>query len=598
MARSGRTRRVTQTKEQLAREAEMLRARVAEYERRLADQERREVEFRQAKKELAEEQARRELERQRLRTVLAMLPVGVFIADAEGRVLEANAAARAIWGQEVPLAVMVDDYAVYKGWWPETGRLVAANEWPLAGAIRRGEARIAEEIAVEAADGQRRTILDSAVPLRDETGAIIGAINVNVDITDRKRAEEIIHRLNADLEGRIAARTSELEEANRLKDVYLARERAARAEADTAHSFLATVLDQTPAVIAVLEGPAHICRYINPFGARIFAQSGIRLEGRPVEAGLPDLREQGYLDRLDQVYRTGEAVNLPASHYRFHDPAGHSTDTWWDFVFVPWRDPETEVDGVMALGQEISDRVRAESERDRLTQQKDDFLSIASHELKTPLTSLKGRAQHARRRLERAESPEVVHLQWMEKAIARMERLVNDIVDIARIESGMLALRVAACDLVDLCRQAADEQATATGRAITVNLPATPTVAAIDADRVSQVIANLLSNALKYSPDDHPVTLALVARPADLEARISVRDEGAGIPAEALPHIFERFYRVPGIEVRSGTGVGLGLGLYICHEIVERHHGRIWAESVVGGGSAFYVALPMGDQPA
>ncbi|HKV85626.1 MAG TPA: ATP-binding protein, partial [Ktedonobacterales bacterium] len=102
---------------------------------------------------------------------------------------------------------------------------------------------------------------------------------------------------------------------------------------------------------------------------------------------------------------------------------------------------------------------------------------------------------------------------------------------------------------------------------------------------------NLLSNAIKYSTAEHPVTVSLSR--VDGETLIGVSDLGTGIAADALPHLFERFYRAPGIEVQYGSGVGLGLGLYIARELVERHGGRLWAASEPGVGSTFWLALPL-----
>ena len=156
----------------------------------------------------------------------------------------------------------------------------------------------------------------------------------------------------------------------------------------------------------------------------------------------------------------------------------------------------------------------------------------------------------------------------------------------APADEAQIAVRLAA-----LCRQIAEEQRVATGRNIIVEMPQSPVEMEMDVDRVGQVLSNLLSNALKYSSFDEPVLLS--ADTVGDEVVFRVVDRGLGIPAEELPYIFERFYRVPGITVQTGSGVGLGLGLYICHEIVERHGGRIWAESTPGEGSAFYVALPL-----
>jgi PAS domain S-box-containing protein len=231
------------------------------------------------------------------------------------------------------------------------------------------------------------------------------------------------------------------------------------------------------------------------------------------------------------------------------------------------------------------------SARKELERQKNEFLGVVSHELKTPLTTLKMLAQLTRRRMERMGVLDVNLGARMERAVERMERLVNDLLDVSRIESGRLALDMERCDLVEVCRTAVAEQMDVTEREIILLLPEDHVQVNADADRIGQVLANLLSNALKYSAHDRPVTLSL--RRERREVVVSVHDEGAGIPEDLLPHLFERFYRVPGVQVQSGSGVGLGLGLYISKEIVEQHGGRIWAKGSIGAGSTFSFSLPL-----
>jgi PAS domain S-box-containing protein len=252
---------------------------------------------------------------------------------------------------------------------------------------------------------------------------------------------------------------------------------------------------------------------------------------------------------------------------------------------APIRNAAGEIVGGLAVASDITELYRLE-------RQKDEFLSIASHELKTPLTSLKILAQLIRRRLARAGSTiEAGQFERMDRAIERMERLINDLLDVTRIEAGKLALNRAHVDLAQLARQVAEEHAAASEREVRLEAPSDAVVVHADADRVAQVLANLISNALKYSPSDQPVNVRVSVTAT--EALVAVHDRGPGIPPEALEHIFERFYRAPGVEVQSGSGVGLGLGLYITHELVERHGGRIWAASVVGQGSTFSFALPL-----
>lgn len=250
---------------------------------------------------------------------------------------------------------------------------------------------------------------------------------------------------------------------------------------------------------------------------------------------------------------------------------------------APIRDATDTITGAVIVISDITELYRLE-------RQKDEFLSIASHELKTPLTTLKLLTQLTHKRLVKAGALEADQTRRMERAIGRMERLVNDLLDVSRIDSGRLALRRERFDLATLCREVAAEQMAATERPIDLNLPDAAVDVEADPDRIGQVLTNLISNALKYSAERSAVTLRLAV--VDNTVTVSIHDAGAGIPPEDLPHLFERFYRVPGVQVQSGSGVGLGLGLYISKEIVERHGGRMWVESAVGEGSTFSFTLP------
>ena len=224
---------------------------------------------------------------------------------------------------------------------------------------------------------------------------------------------------------------------------------------------------------------------------------------------------------------------------------------------------------------------------------KDTFLNMVSHELKTPLTSLKGRTQLLRRQLERGETVNVVSLGLvdMERSINRMGVLVNDLLDASLIDTNMFVIHRRRCNLVELCRQLLDEYTAGAGPALIFEATGEPIEAEVDADRICQVIMNLLSNARKYSPKGYPITVTL--QQVEYEAIISIRDMGAGIPPEQIPHIFDRYYRVPGIDAQPGSHNGLGLGLYISRKLIERHAGRIDVHSIPGEGSTFSIVLPL-----
>jgi signal transduction histidine kinase len=239
--------------------------------------------------------------------------------------------------------------------------------------------------------------------------------------------------------------------------------------------------------------------------------------------------------------------------------------------------------------------------------QMDTFLGIASHELKTPLTSLKLSLQVADRRLcnlTRGETgaptmvgpglrPAVEQLSRMSLQVERLQRLVDDLVDISRIQAGKLELRPSPANLVTIVRNVVEEQQqVAPERVIGLQCPDDLSVSIYaDAGRIEQVVTNYLTNALKYSPADQPVDVGVEVEPE--QVRVWVRDHGPGLPLEEQEHIWERFHRGKDIQVQTGAGVGLGLGLYISRMIIARHQGQIGVESTPGQGSTFWFTLPV-----
>lgn len=238
---------------------------------------------------------------------------------------------------------------------------------------------------------------------------------------------------------------------------------------------------------------------------------------------------------------------------------------------------------------------REEQELERATQLEDKFISMASHELKTPMTTISGNTQLILRRLSRL--PELSsELTVMRNALERinaqtwrLNALVDQLLDLNNLRAGQIDLQVKACNLVDLCREVVEDQLFLTGRIIELNVPQLPVIVQADYDRISQVLVNLITNAIKYCPEEAQLKVCLDQN--DGVALIQVSDTGPGIPEDQHAHIFEPFYRSPDVQFTPRSG--LGLGLAICKEVVERHHGRIWCVSQVGKGSTFFVELPL-----
>jgi signal transduction histidine kinase len=277
-------------------------------------------------------------------------------------------------------------------------------------------------------------------------------------------------------------------------------------------------------------------------------------------------------------------------------------DVWGIFVFLV-------IGSAISLlsGQVASARKRAEvlaTSLAQANQRMDAFLGIISHELRTPLTSLKLGLELITRRTagDRSDRLTVDNLtrvhELATRAVAgaqRQERLVGELLDVSRIQAGMIELRLAPLDLAAVVRDAVAEQLLLSpGRTIRLTGAEQAILVVGDADRLGQVVANYLTNALKYSPSDRPVEVRVtVAGGAEPVALVQVQDEGPGLPREELARVWDHLYRVPGIEVQSGSGVGLGLGLYIVRQLVHRQGGQVGVESTPGQGTTFWFTLPL-----
>jgi signal transduction histidine kinase len=252
----------------------------------------------------------------------------------------------------------------------------------------------------------------------------------------------------------------------------------------------------------------------------------------------------------------------------------------------------------LLLAAVLAEREHAEQARARLLQEeqaahqaaqaavaaRDEFLGLAAHELKTPLTSVRVAAQVMAQA--GAFNPRLMEI--IQREETRLERLVDDLLDAARLESGQVPLRRREVMLPPLLRTSV-ERAQLLSERHPIRLEATEPGRPgwWDPDRVEQIVMNLLSNAVKYSPPDREIVVTL--REEGPAAEIAVRDHGQGIPPDALPHIFERFYRV---DHGRTAPAGLGLGLAITRSLVEAHGGQIRVESAEGQGSTFTVVLP------
>lgn len=253
---------------------------------------------------------------------------------------------------------------------------------------------------------------------------------------------------------------------------------------------------------------------------------------------------------------------------------------------APVHDATGAVHTVVAVFREIS----VLKEASRL---KDEFVSVVSHELRSPLTPIRGFVQLVARDLSRegGHETQVERLESVASHVDRMTRLVDDLLDVSRLKAGLLELRRQSTDLREVCREVVNDR-TAVGVSHKLVLAGedAPVIGEWDADRIYQVIDNLVGNAIKYSPPKGRVTIAVGRDDADDSGWVEVSDQGPGIPTEDRDRVFSAFFRTQ--NAAKSQIAGLGLGLYICHELIAAHDGTIDVGPAESGGAAFRVRLP------
>jgi PAS domain S-box-containing protein len=321
-----------------------------------------------------------------------------------------------------------------------------------------------------------------------------------------------------------------------------------------------------------------IIRSINPAAEQLFGYDAEEMVGESLEMLMPDdiADKQAFL-RLARERSLG----------RITEWTGRRKDgTTFPFELSMFSFPTSE-------GMQLAGSIRDVSERRAVEQVKREFVSTVSHELRTPLTSIRGSLGLILAGVMGEVPGEVRHLiEIAERNSTRLIALINDILDIERLENGRLEMQVAVVDAARLLRRSVESiQSFAAEHDVVIRVDANPDVRLqVDEDRMLQVLVNLLSNAIKFSPRGSTVDLTAALEPQGEIVEICVKDRGRGIPREALGRIFERFQQVDASDAKQKGGAGLGLA--ITRAIVDQHGGTIEVESEEGRGSTFRVRLP------
>ncbi len=391
--------------------------------------------------------------------------------------------------------------------------------------------------------------------------------------------------------------------------IYAADETEQRAkEAQEERERLKLIIDNTPsAILSLCDAQTAQVIMMSPKGLemmkQVYALQPHEVIGRTWFDVALALSHQEAIRLWQTVIESCAPTRIPEVHYLFPD----GQRVVWDCTLTPIMDIEqpNKVRFILVTAVEITEQVQAREKLEQLDRLKDDFLSFATHELRTPLTAILGNAQILKNVLrkqsgslkpedvqQRDFDQETTMLDSIIHQVKRMNKLIEEMKDAARVHSHTFELAYTEqINLTALLRRLVEQFAHSDHQVILQTSEESIT-GTLDEARIEQVMNNLINNALKYSPQDKPIVVT-VERQTDNpdEVLITVSDEGPGIAEEEQSHIFDRFYRVhkPG----SARVEGLGLGLYIAHEIVVQHGGRIWLESKSGKGARFYLSLPL-----
>jgi signal transduction histidine kinase/CheY-like chemotaxis protein len=367
---------------------------------------------------------------------------------------------------------------------------------------------------------------------------------------------------------------------------------------------VAQMFEQTPSFMAFLQGPEHRFELAN--AAYLDLVKNRAVLGKTVADALPETVHQGFVEMLDRVFASGEPLIARRAKYMQASPIGDDGERSLDFVYQPIKDVTGKVTGIFVEGSDVTEQSRTDAalrvsetrfrelalELADANRLKDEFLATLAHELRNPLAPIR----NALALLERAPAGGPVATgarEVIERQLAQMVRLVDDLLDLSRVSRGLIELRRTRLALTEIVRGAVETSRPIIDQyehTLAITLP--PDELFVDADptRLVQIVSNLLNNAAKFTPRGGRIELRL-----DREGNgvaLSVCDNGVGIPPEMLGRIFDLFTQVD--RSHAHVGGGLGIGLTLVRRLVEMHGGRIEARSQgPGHGSEFVVHLPL-----
>lgn len=395
------------------------------------------------------------------------------------------------------------------------------------------------------------------------------------------------------LEERVKLRTAELTKTNWALQQEIQERKHVEIALRQSEEQMRLITNNLPVLIAYVDARQRY-QFNNQAYNYWLGQEPEQLQGKPIKA----VTDPGYYEKIRPYIEAalqGEQVTYE-SEIIFKDERSHSVSV----SYIPHLElgarGNANINGFFALITDISDRKAIE-------RMKDEFLAVVSHELRTPLTSLHGSLKLiATGRLGHLSDEGQQMLAVADESTDRLVRLVNNVLDLQRIESGDVTMDHCSCNAADLVEQASEAMQTmAKQHKIKIQTQLQSLSIWADPDYIVQTLTNLIGNAIKFSAPKRTILLSLQPHhqdnsngsPSPRAALFCVQDNGQGIPPEKLDSIFERFQQVDSSDSRKKGGTGLGLT--ICRKIIEQHGGKIWAKSKLGIGSNFYFTVPLSD---
>ena len=489
-------------------------------------------------------------ERAKARAIVDACAEGILVVDAQHHITDANPALANLAGFAVEdLIGRTCTYLL--GAQDQCGRSVCDVHCPLRG--QGGTQQREVEATVRASGGREVPVVITYGCLRDRAGAVTGVVHTIRDVTAQRAAERAI----------VAEKRRAEEEQRRLQ----------------------VVIDNLPEGVCIAYS-GKIRRVIaNRKAGELLGPPDCLLNGGDPADGCVLLTAAGQPFPASQLPLACSLRGEVCAGVQVGVRRADRTVATLLVNSAPLRDGDGTLVGAVAAFQDISDIKEVE-------RMKDEFLAVASHELRTPITSIKGYAQMLARRLARRPDREEEDLRALHVIIRQIDRLillVSQLLDVSRLQTGGFHLVAAPFDLAALALDVVERMRVTTDRHELRLEVGGPLPVVGDGSRIEQVLLNLIANAIRYSPEGGHIQLRVAAENG--QAVVVVRDHGVGIPKEKLGRVFERFYQAHADALHNYGG--MGLGLYVSNEIVTRHGGKIWVESKEGEGSTFYFSIPL-----